>query len=241
MEQPSDAHPAPRQEKIWAHFQNAFLESFDAARPRLEFLAQRIARYAATPRPRVLNIGVGSGYFEQLCHARGWEVHALDPDERALARLREKGVEVHVGYIEKLPFAANAVDFVVASEVIEHLDESQRRAGLAEIARVLTPRGWFLGTTPYNEDLKLGITVCPCCGAQFHRWGHQASFTLETLAAELTPWFRPVELRRTAFVEFRGRSILGKLRAAVRVLLAKQGQAIAAPTIYWASQKNREV
>ncbi len=223
MEPPTNPQHAHDQSKIWSHFQNEAVESFDAARPRLEYLVGRIARRATHARPRVLNIGVGNGYLERLCQTRGWDIHALDPDEQALERLRVEGIKTQVGSIEKLPFAAEAFDFVVASEVIEHLDASQRTAGLAEIARVLAPGGWFFGTTPYNEDLKLGMTVCPCCGACFHRWGHQASFTLESLTAELGPWFQVVELRRTAFVDFRGRSLPGKVKSALRVLLARQG------------------
>ena len=141
------------QEKIWSHFQNADPESFAAAKPRLEYLVRVIASRVKAKRPTVLNIGVGSGLFEQLALARGWEVHALDPDAVTIERLAGSGVIGHVGYIEQMEIESNQFDAVVASEVLEHLRDEQRAAGLAEIAPVLKPGGWFLCTVPYNENL----------------------------------------------------------------------------------------
>jgi SAM-dependent methyltransferase len=184
----------------------------------------------------VLNIGVGSGHFEQTAMAHGFEVHSLDPDQVAVERLSQSGVTGHVGYIERMELADRQFDAVVASEVLEHLHDEQRAAGLKEIARILKPGGWFLGTVPYNENLKAGDVICPCCGALFHRWGHQQSFTLESLRAELESKFIVRELRRTAFVSFRDRGPFGKLKSLARLVLARAGQMIAVPSIYWAAQ-----
>ena len=226
-----------KQDKIWAHFQNAGVESFSASRPRLNFLVRQVARRAGRPKPEVLNIGVGNGHFELTAHDRGWHVKALDPDAAAIARLTASGIEGHVGYIDALPFADASFDFVVASEVLEHLTDMQRTAGLREIRRVLKPGGWFLGTVPYNEDLRLNEVVCPTCGDVFHRWGHQKSFNLEAVRKELAPLFEVREMRRTAFVSFRERGLGGKCKSLARLILAKAGQMIAIPSIYWAARR----
>ena len=227
-------HRDHSQDKIWSHFQNADPKSFAAARPRLEYLVRVIARHVRSSRPKVLNIGVGSGHFEESALACGWEVHSLDPDATALERLSAVGVTAHVGYIEQMPLDSAQFDAVVASEVLEHLHDSQRAAGLREIARVLKPGGWFLGTVPYNENLKAGDVICPCCGTLFHRWGHQKSFTLNALRAELTLYFEVRQLRRTAFVSFRDRGLFGQFKSLARLMLAWAGQMIAIPSIYWA-------
>lgn len=224
------------QDKIWSHFQNADPESFAAAKPRLEYLVRAIARKVKTSRPKVLNIGVGSGHFEQTALARGWEVHSLDPDAVAIVRLQATGVTGHVGYIERMEIADNQFDAVVASEVLEHLHDEQRAAGLREIVRVLKPGCWFLGTVPYNENLKAGDVICPCCGTLFHRWGHQKSFTRENLRAELALHFVVNEIRQTAFVSYRDRGLFGKLKSFTRVMLARCGQMIAVPSLYWVVQ-----
>src|SRR5688500_15472017 len=161
------------QQKIWQHFQNAAPESFAAAKPRLDFLLRQVAKRVsrvdagvnrpAHGPPRILNIGIGDGYFEQQAKARGWQIHSLDPAEQAVARLAAEGIAAQAGRIEQLPHADASLDFVVASEVLEHLSEEQRQAGLAEIARVLRPGGWFLGTVPHAEDLAEQSTVCPHC------------------------------------------------------------------------------
>lgn len=225
------------QEKIWSHFQNADPESFAAAKPRLEYLVRVITQRVPAKAPRVLNIGVGNGHFEQSALARGCEVHSLDPDSVAIDRLRTAGVSGYVGYIERMELESDRFDAVVASEVLEHLHDEQRAAGVREIARVLKPGGWFLGTVPYNENLKAGDVVCPCCGALFHRWGHQKSFTLETVWRELSELFSVVELRRTAFVSYRDRGPLGQLKSLARLALARCGQMIAVPSIYWLARK----
>lgn len=234
-----DASPRPQagQEKIWAHFHTAGANAFAAAEPRLEFLVRQIARRAGKKRPAVLNVGVGSGHFERIALGREWDVHALDPDAAAIERLAALGVQGHVGYIEQMPLANEAFDFVVASEVLEHLTDAQRSAGIAEIGRVLRPQGWFLGTVPYHENLQANEVLCPCCGALFHRWGHHKSFELDTLRAELTPHFDVREIRATAFVSYREGGLGRKLKSLLRVALARSGQMIASPNIYWAAQR----
>lgn len=226
------------QEKIWRHFQGAGSESFAASHPRLSYLAKRAKKWAGNRGGRVLNIGVGDGYFEVNAIAAGLDVTSLDPDAEAISKICDKGMRGVVGIIESLPFDAGEFDVVVASEVLEHLSAAQRAAGLSEIARVLKPGGLLIGTVPYDEDLKLNETVCPCCGAIFHRWGHQASFKLDSMRNELEPHFQVVEVRRTAFVSYADRGIGGKIKSAVRVALAKFGQPIASPNILFLA-KNR--
>ena len=74
-------------------------------------------------------------------------------------------------------------------------------------------------------------TRCAECGAVFHRWGHQASFNLDAMRLELEQHFVVAELRRTAFVSFTDRGIVGLLKSSARLLLAKFGQQIASPNI----------
>jgi SAM-dependent methyltransferase len=227
----------PDQQKIWKHFQNAAPESFAASHPRLDFLIGQITKRASGSAPKVLNIGIGDGHFERQAQARGWEIQSLDPDEEAVNRLTAIGIMAQAGFIEKIPLADETVEFIVASEVFEHLSGQQREAGLAEIARVLRLGGWFLGTVPHAENLAEQEAVCPCCGQVFHRWGHQASFTLASLRELLVTRFQVEHLQRTAFVDLWGRGVGGFLKGSVRLVLAKLGEPIAVPTIWWVARK----
>ena len=141
------------------------------------------------------------------------------------------------GSIARLPFTDATFNFVVASEVLEHLTDIERRPGIAEVHRVLKTNGWFLGTVPYRENLIDNYVFCPHCGNAFHRWGHQSAFDLDSLRRELSASLTVVELRRMAFVRFWERPLTGKIKSLARLVLAKYGCAIAVPSIYFAAQK----
>jgi SAM-dependent methyltransferase len=226
------------QQPIWAHFQREeSAYAFEASHPRHAAILSKLRRLADSAQPRVLNIGIGDGNFERIVQALGWTICSLDPDADAVGRLRERGVQAETGFIDALPFPDEQFEFVVASEVLEHLTPEERRSGLDEIRRTLRPGGYFLGTVPYQEDLKLNIAVCPKCGHVFHRWGHTTSFDLESLRQELSPCFVDVSCHCTAFVAFRGRSATGKLKSLVRLMLARRGAAIAMPNIFFQGRK----
>ena len=239
MKPSPSSHPLHGQDRIWRHFQNAAPQSFAAARPRLDWLLGQVARGAAGSAPEVLNIGIGDGYFEHEALARGWRIHSLDPDAEAVARLAAAGIDARVGQLEQMPHQSESLDAVVASEVLEHLTEDQGVAGLAEIARVLREGGWFLGTVPYGENLADQQTVCPCCGAVFHRWGHQRSLDERLVREQFAAWFEIQTLGRTAFVSLRGRGIRGAVKSLVKLVLAKLGEQAAFPTLYWIARKRR--
>lgn len=224
------------QHKIWEKFQNDFPEAFDVAKPRLDFLVRQISRKKLHSKPAVLNIGAGNGYLEETIHQLGWHAYSLDPDQGTVERLKQRDVEAHSGSITKIPFDKDTFDFVVASEVLEHLGDEDRRAAISEIVRVLKDGGWFLGTVPYDENLKENVAVCPQCGEVFHRWGHQKSFDLQALRSELFP-LADRTLKRRTFVDLKTRSTMGKIRGIARLVLAAYGAKIAFPSIYFAAQK----
>jgi SAM-dependent methyltransferase len=229
--------PQFNQERIWSYFQNEGCASFAAAGPRIESIARRLGRLLTDPRPLVLNIGVGGGHFERAALNCGWEVHALDPDPVAIERLASQGIHGHVGTIEAIPLADGSIDATVVSEVLEHLSETQRRNGLLQIARVLRPGGWLVGTVPYREELSAGEVVCPECGCRFHRWGHQVSFDRKSLRGELAKHFTVRRLLPWAFVTFADRGFSGKIKSLARLILARCGQPIAVPSLYFEAQK----
>jgi SAM-dependent methyltransferase len=176
--------------------------------------------------------------LEELILGGGGNAYSVDPDERALTRLTEKGVKCYVGSIERLPFADKTLDVVIVSEVLEHLDDAERRNGLAEIRRVLKSGGYIVGTVPYRDSLQQGMTMCPHCGEVFHRWGHKKTFNLADVTQELAPHFHIKRVTRTAFVSFSGGSAIRLIRSLVRYVLAKLGEAIAVPNIYFVAQKD---
>lgn len=226
-----------KQEKIWQHFQTTNPEVFEQAQPRMDFLIKKLSLKKNRSACSVLNIGIGDGYFEKSLQKKGWDIHTLDPNEAVIKKMTALGIKGHQGYIEKIPFENETFDFIVASEVVEHLTDEQRHQGLAEIKRVLKKNGMFLGTVPYSEDLKASQVICPSCSELFHRWGHQKSFDLKSLSKDLSKHMKVLEIRKTAFVSFSGRTFSGKIKMLLKLILAKCGETIAAPSIYFCVKK----
>lgn len=226
------------QHRIWDHFQAGRVDSFDHARGR--YAAMRRLLRGRVPRAggRVLNIGIGPGRLERLLRADGLQVSALDPSAGAVAALAADGIDARTGYAQAMPFEAAQFDAVIASEVLEHLVPEVRRQALADIARVLRPGGWFVGSVPYREVLADQEVICPDCGKVFHRWGHVASFDLPDLAAELGTQFEQVSCRRRAFVDWqRARAPLPLLKAVAQAVLGRMGEPIASPSIAFAARR----
>lgn len=193
------------QDKIWKFYQTDGLEKFGGSIPRLRFLVNQIQKYShkkGLKQPRILNIGIGNGWLEIECKRRGWNVYSLDPDNMAVHRLLEQGITAKVGYIEEIPYDDNIFDFVICSEVIEHLSDNQIQLGLLEIGRVLSKNGILLGTVPYNENLLESQVVCPNCGQIFHRWGHQQSFDVGSLSKIFPSLFQIEKIKIILFIDY---------------------------------------
>lgn len=226
------------QEKIWDYFQGEGISNFDDAIPRLRFLVRRARALVSVSQPRVLNIGVGNGWLERECLQLGWRVSALDPSESAILNLSKDGIDARIGYIEAMPFNAEIFDIVFCSEVLEHLRDEQLASARKEIARVLKPEGWIIGTVPNNENLMEGLVVCADCGMRFHRWGHHQSFDLARMSAFLRDGgFSPEIVKTYAFPVWRPGPLINRIRQSLRWVLGQLGSAQVYCNIYFAGKK----
>jgi SAM-dependent methyltransferase len=226
------------QDRIWHHFQTTRVDSFDHARGRYAAMAAEARRRKGADGGRVLNIGIGSGAVERLLLARGWRVASLDPGETAVATLVPLGIDARCGYAQRMPFGDASFDVVVASEVLEHIEPATRDEVLAEVARVLVPNGWFIGSVPYCETLGDQEVICPDCGKVFHRWGHVSSFDVQMLQVELSRVFEAVSCRRLSFVDWAAaRAPLALVKALAKSLLGWLGEPIASPSILFAARR----
>lgn len=205
------------QKKIWDYFQtdsNALL-SFKA-RKRFNILAGRILIGES-----VLNIGIGNGRLERILSARGVNVYSLDPSETAVHLLSKAlglGDKARVGYADCIPFQDGHFDVVVMSEVLEHIDDKSLLISLAEVCRVLRVGGRLLGTVPADEIYEDNIVVCPSCGMQFHRWGHQRSFSREGLIRLLSNHFININISRRVMCDMFQLNWKGKLYCLIKYI-----------------------
>lgn len=132
--------------------QDAYREQFELEDSHWWFEGRRaviwalLRRTGTAPGLRILDAGCGTGRnvleFGSLGTARG-----VDASPEAIEFCRRRGVDgVSEGRIERLPFADASFDLVLATDVIEHLDDDL--AALRELRRVVAPGARLLATVP---------------------------------------------------------------------------------------------
>lgn len=103
---------------------------------------------------RVLDAGCGTGRNLLEFGALGapGAVNGIDSSPEAIEFCRRRGLDgVVLGRIESLPFGERAFDLLLATDVIEHVEDD--RVALRELHRVAAPGGRLLVTVPAYQWL----------------------------------------------------------------------------------------
>lgn len=176
------------------------------ARIRLE----RMRRVAAlSDRPRVLDLGCGTGLYVAAFARAGCDVVGVEPFDEARdtanAVLRELGLDARVvdGSAEEIPCQDGSFDFVYANQVIEHVADPA--ASFAEVARVLAPGGvfWFSAVSvlcPVQNEIR-GFPLFPWYPDRLKRRIMMWARDHHPRLVDFTPspainWFTPRKARR---------------------------------------------
>ena len=119
---------------------------YTGRRKILAGFVEQICRQVTDRRPRILDVGCGTGANLLMLSEYG-EAEGVDISEDALAFCRERGLDkVRLGAGEQLPYDDGTFDLVTAFDVVEHMDDDL--AGLREMRRVLRPGGRVLLFVP---------------------------------------------------------------------------------------------
>ena len=102
-----------------------------------------------------LDLGCGIGFLSGILANLNFRVIGVDPDQSSIAKAKKNyqsnNLEFFVASAEKLPIEDNSIDFVVCSEVLEHVKDLT--ATLKEIKRVAKPGAKFFITVPSREGI----------------------------------------------------------------------------------------
>jgi 2-polyprenyl-3-methyl-5-hydroxy-6-metoxy-1,4-benzoquinol methylase len=143
--------PSADVEKMY--FYESFAEQFDSKmnmydlRKRVAVVFDELLGGHELGGKTLLDAGCGTGWFSKRAVERGAVVTSMDLGENLLGEVAKK-CESHrvIGSILEMPFPDNHFDYVISSEVIEHVPAPHR--AIDELYRVLKPGGTLVITTP---------------------------------------------------------------------------------------------
>ena len=98
------------------------------------------------PRGPVLEVGPGHGYFMDELKQAGIRAVGVEASRQMAMSLRERGLEVHLGYIDDAPAETERFQGVFMSNVFEHLGNHDR--ALRSLASMLEPNGRIITLQP---------------------------------------------------------------------------------------------
>ncbi len=153
------------------------------------------------PGDRVMDVGAGSSEVAATCANTASLVCAVDQSVRTMIFMRttrnEHGTRLQfvAADMHHLPFRSGTFDKIIALEVIEHVAAEGAPVYLAELRRVLLPRGRVLFTTPnYRSYWPLLERAIDRFGGAAHMGGslHVTRYSARSLPALLeTNGFKP--------------------------------------------------
>src|SRR5207248_2744355 len=177
---------------------------FVGRRKIIESFVEKVCGHIGKRRPRILDVGCGTGANLQMLANYG-VAEGVDISPEALEFCRTRGLsKVKLGPAEALPFEDGAFDLVTGLDVVEHLDDDV--AGLREMRRVLRPGGRVLLFVPAFMFL---------WGVQDDVSHHRRRYTLSSLRRVMTEAGFEVERATYANITFFAPILAG--RALMRV------------------------
>ena len=123
-----------------------------------ETMTEHLHRYALAMEliagKKVLDIACGEGYGTNLMSKKAAHVTGIDVDHATIENARKKYTTANIvfttGSVLKIPAQQNSFDVITCFETLEHISEQQDM--LAELKRVLSPKGILLISTPDKKN-----------------------------------------------------------------------------------------
>jgi 2-polyprenyl-3-methyl-5-hydroxy-6-metoxy-1,4-benzoquinol methylase len=144
-------------------------------------LHEMILAQAPVSAKRILDVGCGSAWVARHFQDKDVKVYSMDISsinpKKAVDRYPFDGHYGIIADVFHLPFAAGTFDYIVASEIIEHVADPA--AFLRSLLQVLAPNGHLVVTTPHDE--KRAYSLCIHCNQPTPHHAHLHCFTADSI------------------------------------------------------------
>jgi 2-polyprenyl-3-methyl-5-hydroxy-6-metoxy-1,4-benzoquinol methylase len=101
---------------------------------------------------KVLDVGCYDGSLGKELIKKGNQVYGIEINKKAAQLAEKRGLKIKIqDFTKRFDYQANFFDVIVASEVIEHVLDTD--FFIKEIKRVLRPNGYLILTTPNAASL----------------------------------------------------------------------------------------
>lgn len=177
------------------NFYEDFAAEFDSVvnmydtKKRLSVIFDELLAGENLKNKKLLDAGCGTGWFSAEAVKRGAKVTSMDVGQKLLKEVAKKCDSKRVvGSILKMPFKDNSFDYVVSSEVIEHVTDPDK--ALKELYRVLKPGGTLALTTPnkfwyFSLKIANALNLRPYQGLENWHWYGELKNKLKKLGFKI--------------------------------------------------------
>jgi len=148
---------------------------------------RRLREYISSKVPKVqgliLDVGCGGAWVAKSFCPKGYKTISFDISpkntQEALKRYPSENHAAVVGDVFSLPFREKSFNYVIASEIIEHVTEPETL--VKNVFSILKPGGTLFVSSPYKE--KIEYSLCVHCNRPTPKSAHLHSFDEKILTS----------------------------------------------------------
>jgi len=158
--------------ELYDYFEESSTMDADSAR-RIQEAIMHVSKPASCR--KLLDIGSGNGWLQTKCSDTPCRVVSVDLGIKNLKRISDRSGDTALlvcANAENLPFKSGSFDCVIASEILEHVNDPERV--VREITLLLESGGKLVVSTPFEEVLR--TFLCVHCNQQTPANAHIQSF-----------------------------------------------------------------
>lgn len=163
--------------KLWDYHQNENRNHLKDAYPRQDMIFKKILHFL-DKKSNILEIWFWDWYLLNKLSKYWFNVIWQDLSDKNIEITKKQWNNNKIKFILWddswiFQFEDNSLDWFIASEVLEHMNNKQLEICISEIYRILKKWWYAFITFPAKENLKLNECICPNCWEIFHKRWHK--------------------------------------------------------------------